>query len=67
MLTGTISGNQVSLTLSAQPLPNSDCTMSGTGTAAVAAGTIAGSLDVHFTSCGVIELPSSNQLVLTKQ
>ena len=66
-LTGTISGNQLSLTLSAQPLPNSECSMSGTGTAAVAAGTIAGSLDVHFTSCGLIEPPSNNQLVLTKQ
>jgi hypothetical protein len=66
-LGGTISGNQLFLTLSAQPLPNTDCTMSGTGTAAVAAGTIAGSLDVHFTSCGVLEPPSSNQLVLTKQ
>jgi hypothetical protein len=66
-LTGTISGNQVSLALSAQPLPNTDCTMSGAGTAAVAAGTIAGTLDVHFTSCGVLEPPSSDQLVLTKQ
>src|SRR3954469_2923495 len=66
-LPGTISGNQLSLTLSAQPLPNSECSMSGTGPAAVTAGTIAGSLDVHFTSCGLIEPPSSTQLVLTKQ
>ena len=66
-LSGRISGSQVSLTLTAQPLPGSDCSMSGTGSAAVATGTIAGSLDVHFTSCGVLEPPSGNQLVLTKQ
>lgn len=66
-LTGSISGGQVSLTLAAQPLPGSACSLSGTGSAAVTAGTIAGSLDVHFTSCGVLEPPSSNQLVLTKQ
>lgn len=66
-LSGRISGSQVSLTLSAQPLPGSDCSLSGTGSAAVVTGTIAGSLDVHFTSCGVLEPPSSNQLVLTKQ
>ena len=66
-LTGRISGSQVSLTLSAQPLPGSDCSLSGTGSGAVAAGTIAGSLDVHFTSCGVLDAPSNNQLVLAKQ
>jgi hypothetical protein len=66
-LAGTISGNQLFLTLSAQPLPNTDCTMSGSGSAVVATSTIAGTLDLHFTSCGVLEPPSSNQLVLTKQ
>jgi len=66
-LTGRISGNQVALTLSARPLPGSDCSLSGTGSAAVATGTIAGSLDVHFTSCGVVEPPSNDQIVLTKQ
>ena len=66
-LSGRISGSQLSLTLSAQPLPGSDCSLSGTGSAAVAAGTIAGSLDVHFTSCGVLEPPSGNQLVLIRQ
>lgn len=66
-LTGSISGSQVSLALSAQPLPGSACTLSGTGSAAVATGTMAGSLDVHFTSCGVLEPPSSNQIVLTQQ
>jgi hypothetical protein len=66
-LTGSISGSQLSLTLSAQPLPGSDCSLSGSGSAAVASGTIAGSLDVQFTSCGVVEPPSSNQIVLTKQ
>ena len=67
ILTGRISGNQVSLTLSAQPLSGSDCSLSGTGSAAVATGSLAGSLDVHFTSCGVLQPPSNNQLVLTKQ
>ena len=66
-LTGSLSGNQVSLTLSAQPLPGSDCSVSATGSAAVTTGTIAGSLDVHFTSCGVLEPPSSDQIVLTRQ
>ena len=66
-LTGSISGNQVALTLSAQPLRGSDCLLSGTGSAAVATGTIAGSLDVHFTSCGGVEPPSISQIVLTKQ
>lgn len=66
-LTGSISGSQVALTLSAQPLPGSECSLSGTGSAAVATGTIAGSLDVEFRSCGVVEPPSSNQIVLTKQ
>lgn len=66
-LTGAISGSQVSLSLSAQPLPGSDCSLSGTGSAQIATGTIVGTLDVHFTSCGVLEPPSNNQLVLTKQ
>jgi hypothetical protein len=67
ILTGRISGSQVSLTLSAQPLPGSDCSLSGTGSVTVATGALSGSLDVHFTSCGVLEPPSTNQLVLTKQ
>lgn len=66
-LTGSLSGNQLSLILSAQPLPGSDCSLSGSGSAAVADGAIAGSLDVHFTSCGVVEPPSSDQIVLRKQ
>ncbi|HEX7793098.1 MAG TPA: hypothetical protein VF456_02045 [Vicinamibacterales bacterium] len=66
-LTGKISGSQVSFTLSAQPLPGSDCLLSGTGSAAVAAGTLTGSLNLQYTSCGVLEPPSNNQIVLTKQ
>jgi len=66
-LIGSIAGSQISLPLSAQPLPNSDCSLSGNGSAAVAAGTMAGNLDVHFISCGVLEPPSSNQIVLTRQ
>ena len=67
ILTGSISGNQMSLTLTAHPLPGSDCLLSGTGAATVATGTLAGSLDVRFTSCGVLEPPSNDQLVLAKQ
>ena len=67
ILAGKISGSQVSFTLSAQPLPGSDCSLSGTGSAAVATGTLTGSLNVQFTSCGALEPPSNNQIVLTKQ
>ena len=67
ILTGSLSGSQVSFTLSAQPLPGSDCSLSGTGSATAATGTLVGSLDVHFTSCGALAPPSSNQLVLAKQ
>ena len=66
-LTGTIAGSQVSFTLSAQPLPGSDCSLSATGSAVAATGTLAGSLDVHFTSCGALEPPSNNQILVTKQ
>jgi hypothetical protein len=66
-LTGRISGSAVSLSLSAEPLRGSNCSLSGAGSAAVATGTIAGSLDVHFTSCGALEPPASNQIVLTRQ
>jgi hypothetical protein len=67
ILAGKISGSQVSFTLSAQPLPGSECSLSGTGSAAVATGTLSGSLNVQFTSCGALEPPSNNQLVLAKQ
>jgi|SRR6476646_1976495 len=67
VLSGSIAGSQVSFTLSAQPLPGSDCLLSGTGSAAVASSTLAGSLDVHFTSCGALEPPSNDQIVLAKQ
>ena len=66
-LSGRISGSQVSLTLSAQPLPGSDCSLSGTGSATLATDTIVGSLDIHYTSCGGLEPPSNSQLVLAKQ
>jgi len=65
-LTGRIVGGQVFFTLSAQPLAGSDCLLSGTGSAAVATGMLTGSLDVHFTSCGALAPPSSNQFVLAK-
>ena len=67
ILTGSVSGSQVSFTLSAQPLPGSDCSLSGTGSAAVATGTLVGSLDVQFTSCGALAPPSDNRFVLARQ
>jgi len=67
VLTGSVSGNQVSLTLSAQPVTGSDCSLSGTGSATVGAGTLAGTLDVQYTSCGVLEPPSNDGLVLAKR
>ena len=67
ILTARVAGNQVSFTLSAAPLPGSDCSMAGTGSAAIATGTLAGSLDVHFTSCGALAPPPDNHLVLTRQ
>jgi len=66
-LTGKISGSQVSFTLSAEPLPGSDCSLSGTGSASATPGTLTGNLNVQFTSCGALEPPSNNQLVLAKQ
>jgi hypothetical protein len=67
MLTASISGSQVSFALSAQPLPGSDCSLSGTGSGTVTTTTLAGSLNIQFTSCGALEPPSNNQFVLTKQ
>jgi hypothetical protein len=67
VMTGSIADDQVSFTLSAQPLPASDCLLSGTGSATVSTGTLAGSLNVHFTSCGALESPSNNQIVFVKQ
>src|SRR3954468_14924418 len=52
VLTATTASSEVPLTLSARPLPGSACVLSGSGAAAVGTGTLAGSLDVHFTSCG---------------
>ena len=66
-LAGRIDGSQVFFMLSAQPLPGSDCVLSGTGSAVLVSGTLAGTLDVHFTSCGALAPPSNNQLVLAKQ
>jgi hypothetical protein len=66
-LTGRIAGSDVSFTLSAQPLAGSDCSLSGTGSAAAATTTLTGSLDVHFTGCGALEPPANDQVVLTRQ
>lgn len=70
VMTGTISGTQVSLTLTSQPLPGSDCSLTGTGTANGGTGSanIAGTLDVRFSpSCGALEPPANNGIVLAKQ
>jgi hypothetical protein len=68
VMTGTISGTQVSLMLSSQPLPGSSCSLTGSAMASAASGNIAGSLDVHFSSsCGELEPPANNGLVLARQ
>lgn len=68
VMTGTISGTQVSLTISGQPLAASDCSLTGSGTASAASGNLAGSLDVHFsTSCGALAPPANDGLVLARQ
>ncbi len=67
LLIGSVSASQVSFTLSAQPLPGSDCSLSGTGSATAGTGTLVGSLDVQFRSCGALAPPSDNHLVLAKQ
>jgi hypothetical protein len=68
VMTGTISGTQVSLTLSGQPLPGSNGSLTGSGTASAAGGNIAGSLDVHFSSsCGALEPPANSGFVLARQ
>jgi hypothetical protein len=67
-MTGTISGTQVSLTLSGQPLAASACSLTGSGTASAASGNLAGSLDVHFSSsCGALEPPANDGFALAKQ
>ena len=68
MMSGTISGTQVTLTLSGQPLAGSDCSLTGTGTASAASGNLAGSLDVHFSSpCGAVQPPANGGFVLARQ
>jgi hypothetical protein len=68
VMTGTISGTQVSLTLSGQPLAASDCSLTGSGTASAASGNLAGSLEIHFSpSCGALEPPTNGGFVLAKQ
>jgi len=72
MLTGSVSGNRLSLTYSAKPedLPGSpNCSVSGTGSATATGNTISGSLSVSFVSCDGLgfEGPSNTQLTLTKQ
>ena len=67
ILTGRVVGNGVALTLSAQPLPGSECVLSGTGATTLGTGTLTGTLDVHFTGCGALEPPANDQIVLTRQ
>jgi hypothetical protein len=70
VMTGTISGTQVSLTLSSQPLPGSECSLTGTGSAngGTGSGNLSGTLDVRFSpSCGALEPPANDGFVLAKQ
>jgi hypothetical protein len=70
VMSGTISGTQVSLTLTSQPLPGSDCSLTGSGSANGGTGSssVAGTLDVRFSpSCGALEPPANSGIVLTKQ
>jgi hypothetical protein len=70
-LTATLSGSQLSLTFTApagvQRSPT--CSVSGAGSAAVANGTISGTLDVAFVACEALGLqpPANDTLSLTKQ
>jgi hypothetical protein len=67
-LAGSVSGGTVSLTLSAHPQQGTpDCNLSGSGSAIAAAGTVSGSLQVMFASCGALEPPANSQLTLTRQ
>ncbi len=73
-LTGSLSGNRLSLTYSAKPegLPQpANCTVSGTGSATATAtgNTISGSLSVSFVSCAALglEAPANTELTLTRQ
>lgn len=70
VMTGTISGSQVSLTLTTQSVVSSACSLTGTGTVNGGTGSadLTGTIDVHFSSsCGALEPPASNGVVLTKQ
>jgi hypothetical protein len=70
VMTGMISGSQVSLTLTTQSVVSSGCSLTGTGTANGGTGSanLAGTLDVHFSSaCGALQPPASDAIVLAKQ
>lgn len=71
-LTGSLSGNRLSLTYSAKPegVPQSaNCSVSGTGSATATGTTISGSLSVSFVSCDSLGLegPANTDLTLTKE
>jgi hypothetical protein len=66
-LSATLTGNTLSLNLAAQPQAVSGCSLSGAGSASVSADTIAGSLDLTFVACGVLQPPSDNHFVFTKE
>jgi hypothetical protein len=76
IFTGTLSGTLTGMQLSLSYVSNTgnipvapDCSASGRGTGAVTGGSIAGQLDVSFTSCDALGLqaPASDQFTLTKQ
>jgi hypothetical protein len=70
VMTGTISDTQVSLTLTTQSVVSSDCRLTGTGSVSggTGSGNLTGTLDVHFSSsCGALEAPATDGVVLTRQ
>lgn len=70
-LTGSLTGNQLSLGFTGSPVPGSaSCVASGTGSATISGGsTMSGRLDVTFASCESLGLqpPTDDQLIMTKQ
>jgi hypothetical protein len=72
ILSGTLSGTQLSLTYVSSPevVPGSaECALSGHGAAIIESSTMSGSLDVTFTACDGLNLepPLSDHLAMTRQ
>lgn len=70
VMTGTVSGTQVTLTLTTQSVVSSACSLTGTGSANGGTGSadLTGTVDVQFSpSCGGLEPPANDGVVLTRQ